>query len=86
MPPHRLAQSNVIEQDGGPRNEHASGGEVDEPEEDGEGAGGERHEGEEHEASVETHAHPGYAPGGRAQEDGGGLPFDGEAVEDAGPG
>ncbi|TKW49901.1 hypothetical protein CTA1_12675 [Colletotrichum tanaceti] len=84
--PHGLLEADVVEQDGGPRHQHAGGGQVDEPPEDGQRAVGQAHEAEGHEAGEEQDADVGGAPGGGAEEDPGGLALEGEAEQHAGAG
>lgn len=83
---HCQAEADVVDEDGDPGDEDAGGGEADEPVKGGEGAAGQAHEAEEHKDGKQGDAGVGDAPGGGAEEDGGGLLLEGEGVEHAGAG
>lgn len=74
----------MIQQNSAPRHEDARGREIDQPEEDGQGAIGQRHEAEEHEEGEQPDADVRGAPAGRPQKHAGRLPLEGQAVEHAG--
>lgn len=79
-------QTEVVEEDGRPRDEHTATDKVNEPVEDGEGARRERHEGEEREEDERRDGDIRDTPGRGAEEDGRGVALDGETVEDTGSG
>lgn len=78
---HCPLHTDVIPQDRAPAHQHARGGQIHQPVEDGQRVVVERKEAQEHERRKQRHAHVRGAPAGRPQEDLGRLTLQREAVE-----
>ena len=71
----------MVEQDGAPADEHAGGGEVDEPVEHDESTAGQAHEREKHEGGLDADADVRHTPGRRSQQHRRRLPLQCQRVQ-----